>query len=157
MPPARRDGQGLSSRPALIPMKSSSREETLAAGRALAAKLVPGACLLLEGGLGCGKTVFAKGVAEGLGVNPEEVRSPTFTLVNIYRGRVPVYHIDLYRIDKPEELDELGLEEMLGTDGVAMVEWPDRLGPHRPRKAIRVRIEDLGGDAREILVEETPD
>ena len=136
---------------------SASEADTLQTGARLASGLERGDTVLLEGNLGTGKTVFVRGMARALGVDPAEVRSPTFTLVNIYRGRVPVYHIDLYRIDKPEELDELGLEEMLGTDGVAMVEWPDRLGPHRPRKAIRVRIEDLGGDAREILVEETPD
>jgi tRNA threonylcarbamoyladenosine biosynthesis protein TsaE len=135
-------------------MRSHSRNDTLAAGRSLAQKLTRGDCVLLEGGLGAGKTVFAKGVAEGLGVDSEEVRSPTFTLINVYRGRLPVYHVDLYRVEKPEDLEELGLEEVLGTDGVAMVEWPDRLGRYLPDRYWRVRIDDLGGEAREITLRE---
>jgi tRNA threonylcarbamoyl adenosine modification protein YjeE len=93
-------------------------------------------------------------VAQGLGVPPEEVRSPTFTLVNIYPGRIPVYHIDLYRIQKTEELVQLGLEEMIGTDGVAIVEWPDRLGKIRPDSTFRVLLKDLGGNRREILIDD---
>lgn len=116
--------------------------------------LRPGDCVLLEGDLGSGKTVFAKGVAQGLGVQPEEVRSPTFTLVNVYPGQIPVYHIDLYRIHKAEELVHLGLEEMIGTDGVAIVEWPDRLGKRWPARAFRVLLKDLGGNRREIRVED---
>ena len=110
-------------------MHSRSLEDTRSVGRGLAADLRAGDCILLEGSLGAGKTEFARGLAEGLGVSPDEVRSPTFTLVNIYTGRLPVYHIDLYRIERAPELRELGLEEVLGTDGVAIVEWPDRLGP----------------------------
>jgi tRNA threonylcarbamoyladenosine biosynthesis protein TsaE len=121
-------------------------------GRQLAANLGPGDVVLLEGSLGAGKTVFARGLAEGLGVDPEEVRSPTFTLVNIYRGRMPVYHIDLYRIAKPADLSEIGLEEFLGTDGVALVEWPDRLGRFLPEESVLVRLRDLGGDRREITM-----
>ena len=120
----------------------------------MAAGLRAGDCVLLEGSLGAGKTEFARGLAEGLGVEPEEVRSPTFTLVNIYAGRLPVYHIDLYRIEKEPELRELGLEEILGTDGVAIVEWPDRLGPYRPKRAVTVRLTDMGGEKREITIED---
>ena len=120
----------------------------------MAASLRAGDCVLLEGTLGAGKTEFARGLAEGLGVSPEEVRSPTFTLVNIYSGRLPVYHIDLYRIEKAPELRELGLEEILGTDGVAIVEWPDRLGAYRPRKAVLIHLTDLGGEKREITIDD---
>jgi tRNA threonylcarbamoyladenosine biosynthesis protein TsaE len=120
----------------------------------LGVALRPGDCVLLEGDLGSGKTVFAKGVAQGLGVQPEEVRSPTFTLVNIYPGRIPVYHIDLYRIQKAEELLQLGLEEMIEADGVAIVEWPDRLGKSRPARAFRVLLKDLGENRREIRIDE---
>jgi len=135
-------------------MQSRSCEDTRSAGRNLAADLRPGDCILLEGGLGAGKTEFARGLAEGLGVSPDEVRSPTFTLVNIYSGRLPVYHIDLYRIEKATELRELGLEEILGTDGVAIVEWPERLGAYRPKRALTVRLMDLGGESREITLED---
>jgi len=133
-------------------ISTASEAETLEAGARLAAGLKPGDSVLLQGGLGAGKTVFVRGAACALGVNPAEVRSPTFTLVNIYPGRVPVYHVDLYRIEKPEDLTELGLEEILGTDGVAMVEWSERLGRYTPEAAVRVLIEDRGGDRREILV-----
>jgi len=135
-------------------MQSRSCEDTRSAGRRLAADLRAGDCILLEGGLGAGKTEFARGLAEGLGVSPDEVRSPTFTLVNIYSGRLPVYHIDLYRIEKPTELRELGLEEILGTDGVAIVEWPERLGAYRPKRALTVHLKDLGGESREITFDD---
>ncbi len=129
-----------------------SEEETGLAGAALAAGLRPGDVVLLRGDLGMGKTVFARGLAAGLGVDPAEVRSPSFTLVNPYRGRVPVYHIDLYRIDKPADLDELGLEELLGGDGVAVVEWAERLGSYGTPEHVEVRIEDRGGSERRITV-----
>jgi tRNA threonylcarbamoyladenosine biosynthesis protein TsaE len=122
-----------------------SEAETCAAGGEIAAAL---------GNLGSGKTVLARGLSAALGVPPEEVRSPTFTLVNPYRGRCPVYHVDLYRIDKPSELDELGLEEILGGDGVAIVEWAERLGAWRPDDALVITIEDLGGTERALVVED---
>ena len=140
-------------------ISTASEAETLRAGAQVAAGLRPGDSVLLQGGLGAGKTVFVRGAAGALGVNPSEVRSPTFTLVNIYAGRSPVYHIDLYRIDKPGDLTELGLEEFIGTDGVAMVEWSERLGRYTPASAVRVWIEDRGANHREILVwdERDPD
>jgi tRNA threonylcarbamoyladenosine biosynthesis protein TsaE len=132
-----------------------SEAETLEAGRELGTLLGPGDIVLLLGNLGMGKTVFARGLATGLGVDPEQVRSPSFTLVNPYRGRVPVYHIDLYRIDKTADLEELGLEEVLGGDGVAVVEWAERLGPYHPRRHVEVRVDDRGGDERQITITDT--
>jgi tRNA threonylcarbamoyladenosine biosynthesis protein TsaE len=129
-----------------------SEEQTLQAGIRLSDHLERGDTVLLEGGLGAGKSVFARGVARGLGVNPKEVRSPTFTLVNVYPGRLPVYHIDLYRIDDPADLEELGLKEFIGTDGVALVEWAERLGRYAAGGSVRVRIEDLGGESRRIEI-----
>jgi tRNA threonylcarbamoyladenosine biosynthesis protein TsaE len=123
-------------------------------GARLAADLSPGATVLLEGGLGAGKTVFVRGVARALGVEPAEVRSPTFALIHIYHGRVPVYHVDLYRIDNVEDLSEVGLEEVLGTDGVALVEWGERLGPYHPGPVLRVQILDRGESRREIILED---
>jgi len=140
--------------PAGRSLVSRSEGQTLAAGRALARALRAGDVVLLRGDLGMGKTVFARGLAAGLGVDPGEVRSPTFTLVNPYRGRLPVYHIDLYRIEAPRDLDELGLEEVLGGEGVEIVEWPERLGPHHPARHVLVRIEDRGGSSRRITIED---
>jgi len=133
---------------------SRSEEETRAAGESLASSLRSGDTVLLSGDLGMGKTVFARGVAAGLGVDPGQVRSPSFTLVNRYPGRVPVYHIDLYRVEKLEDMDELGLEEILGGDGVAVVEWAERLGPYRPGRAVEVQVTDRGGQVRAILIED---
>jgi len=133
---------------------SRSEAETLRAGRELAAALGPGDVVLLEGDLGMGKTCFARGVAMGLGVLHDEVRSPTFTLINPYRGRLPVHHLDLYRIEKESDLDELGLEEILEGDGVAIVEWAERLGRYRPGRCLRVRITDLGGSERRITIDD---
>ena len=133
---------------------SRSEEETRAAGEALAGSLRPGDAVLLSGDLGMGKTEFARGVAAGLGVDPGRVHSPSFTLVNRYPGRIPVYHIDLYRVEKLEDMDELGLEEILGGDGVAVVEWAERLGPYRPGRAVEVQVTDRGGQVRAILIED---
>jgi tRNA threonylcarbamoyladenosine biosynthesis protein TsaE len=126
---------------------TASESETSAVGRRLAARLGRGDVLLIYGELGAGKTAFVRGLADGLGVDPDEVSSPTFTIVQQYRGRVPLYHVDLYRLESREVLD-LGLEE-LAEDGVMAIEWADRLPEPLPR-AMEVRICDLGGDDREI-------
>lgn len=125
-----------------------SETETLEAGRGLAAELNRGDVVLLLGHLGMGKTVFARGVAAGLGVPEEAVHSPTFTLINRYRGRLLVHHIDLFRIESDADLEELGLEEVLGGAGVAVVEWAERLGPYRVRRGVEVTFEDRGGNER---------
>lgn len=128
-----------------------SEEETEAAGRALARTLAPGAVLLLSGDLGAGKTAFVRGVAAGLGVDPENVTSPTFTLVHEYRGgSVALAHVDLYRL-KPIEVDDLGLDELVAAGGIVAIEWPDRL-PRTFDEAVRVRIEMGEGDERTIEI-----
>ena len=107
--------------------------------------------VLLSGDLGAGKTAFVRGLAEGLGIDPDEVTSPTFTLVHEYRGgRLPLIHVDLYRLDRAE-LDEIGLDQDLAATGVTAVEWSDRLA--RPiADATTVNIEDAGGDSRLIEI-----
>jgi len=130
---------------------SRSEAETRAIGARLAAVLQPGAVLLLSGDLGAGKTAFTKGLAEGLGIDPAEVTSPTFTLVHEYRGgRLPLIHVDLYRLDRAD-LDEIGLDQDLAEVGVTAVEWSERLS-RRITGATRVHIADRGGDAREIVI-----
>ena len=131
-----------------------SEQETRIAGERLAASLAPGDTVLLRGDLGMGKTVLARGVAIGLGVPAADIRSPSFTLVNPYHGRLPVFHIDLYRIEKPEDLQELGLEEILGGEAIAIVEWAERLGPYRPGRCVEVTIEDRGGNTRRIRIDD---
>lgn len=131
--------------------QSKSEAETRAIGARLAAQLQPGAVLLLSGDLGAGKTAFTKGLAEGLGIDPGEVTSPTFTLVHEYRGgRLPLIHVDLYRLDRAD-LDEIGLDLDLANVGVTVVEWSERLD-RRITGALTVHIADRGGDAREITI-----
>ena len=106
---------------------SGSEDETLAFGRRMGGLLRPGEAILLYGSLGSGKTCLTRGVAQGLDIPPtERVRSPSFSIVNIYRGRIPLIHIDLYRL-VPEEIPDLGIEELLSMGGALVVEWPDRL------------------------------
>ena len=130
---------------------SRSEADTRAIAAALAPTLAPGAVILLSGDLGAGKTAFVRGLAEGLGLDPDEVTSPTFTLVHEYRGgRLPLIHVDLYRLDRAE-LDEIGLDQDLAASGVTAVEWSERLT--RPiAGAIAVRIIDSGGDTRSIEI-----
>jgi tRNA threonylcarbamoyl adenosine modification protein YjeE len=129
--------------------RTSSEAETTAAGRELGARLPPGSVVLLEGPLGAGKTAFARGLAEGLGCDRDDVSSPTFTIVQEYRGRLTLQHVDLYRL-APDEVDDLALEELL-EENVVAVEWPDRWRG-APADAVRVRIAPAGGDAREIVI-----
>jgi tRNA threonylcarbamoyladenosine biosynthesis protein TsaE len=128
---------------------SASEEETRAIAARLARDMSPGAVVLLSGDLGAGKTAFVRGLAEGLGLDAGDVTSPTFTLVHEYRGgRLPLIHVDLYRLDAAD-LAEIGLDDDLAASGVVAVEWPERLTRATPG-AIRIRIEDTGGDTREI-------
>ncbi|HET9706212.1 MAG TPA: tRNA (adenosine(37)-N6)-threonylcarbamoyltransferase complex ATPase subunit type 1 TsaE [Vicinamibacterales bacterium] len=128
---------------------SNSEADTRAIAAALAPSLSPGSVVLLSGDLGAGKTAFVRGLAAGLGIDPDEVTSPTFTLVHEDRGgRLPLIHVDLYRLDRAE-LDEIGLDPDLAVVGVTAVEWSERLS--RPiTGAVTVHIADRGGDSREI-------
>ena len=135
----------------MTPITTHSEAETEAAGRVFAATLTAGAIVLLSGDLGAGKTAFVRGLAEGLGIAPRDVSSPTFTLVQEYRGgRLPFFHVDLYRL-KPIEVDDLGLDEMTLAGGVTAIEWPDRL-PRPFDGAVSVRIEHRDGDGRSIEI-----
>ena len=130
---------------------TQSEEETAAAGEKLAATLAPGTFVLLYGDLGAGKTAFVRGLASGLGADPAAVSSPTFVLVQHYRGRLPLTHVDLYRLDSAAAVDDLGLEELVGA-GILAIEWADRL-PRPIAGSVAVRIEDLGGEERRLTVE----
>ena len=131
---------------------SRSEDDTAAVARTLAATLSGGAVVLLSGDLGAGKTAFVRGLAEGLGVDPTEVSSPTFTLIQEYRGgRVPLFHVDLYRL-QTAEVDELGLDDERMMEGVTAIEWPDRL-PRPMPSAILVRIEHGDDSMRTILMD----
>lgn len=131
---------------------SRSPEETQALGQRLGARLGAGAVVACIGELGAGKTCFLQGLVRGLGVE-SAVTSPTFVLVNQYRGRLPVYHLDAYRTESLTELLDLGVEELLHGDGVTVIEWADKLLPLLPARTIAVTITGLGDEPRRIVVE----
>jgi len=136
-----------------------SETETTAAGRNLGGQLRAGDAILLYGDLGAGKTAFVRGLAEGLGIEADAVSSPTFTLIQEYRGgRLPLYHVDLYRLDDPREIDDLGLEE-IAAEGVLAVEWAGKLTAGGRRQssfyddAIAVRIEQGESESRSLTIQ----
>lgn len=126
-------------------------EETIDVARTLASQLEAGAVVLLHGDLGAGKTVFVRGLAEGLGADPADVSSPTFTICQRYDGRVTLHHVDLYRLT-PAEVDDLGLDEIVAGDGITAIEWPDRL-VRLPARTVDVWLDDAGGDVRRVRIE----
>jgi len=131
---------------------TSSPEQTAGIGEALGRLLELGDVVALFGDLGSGKTVFAAGLARGLGVGPEYyITSPTFVLVNQYPGRLPFYHIDLYRL-AGGEVHGLGLEELLFGDGVAAIEWPERLGSLLPAERLEVHLHITGEQQRRLCL-----
>ncbi len=136
------------------PFLSESDEQTFEFGRELAASLQLPAYILLFGDLGAGKTTFTKGLAAGFGVEDvDEVSSPTFTLVNQYQGRVPVYHVDLYRVESAD-LYDLGLDDIFDDPRAAVVvEWADRLGDFTPENPTHVTLTYVDDHTREIEVQ----
>ena len=137
-------------------IETNSENETLELGRRLGQKAVPGQVFSLVGDLGVGKTVFTKGMADGLGIT-EPVSSPTFTILQVYdEGKLPFYHFDVYRISDPEEMDEIGYEDYFYGDGVCLVEWANLIEELMPEDTIRVRIEkdlEKGFDYRRITID----
>jgi tRNA threonylcarbamoyladenosine biosynthesis protein TsaE len=133
-------------------LRTRSDEETIALGRSLAARLPRHAVVLLIGNLGAGKTTLAKGIIQGLGAaEPDEVASPTFTLIHEYGGG-RVFHIDLYRIDDPRELRSLGLDELLDREAVVLVEWGERFPQIWPADRVEIHLNTGDGDEREITI-----
>lgn len=131
-----------------------SEGETVELGRTIGRGLKGGEIVVLRGALGAGKTVFTRGLAEGLGVDPDEVSSPSFTLVQEYRGgRAPLFHVDLYRLDvAEEELPTLGIEDILTAGGVVVVEWGEKLPPFLRRGALTVTFHEVGEDSRRVEI-----
>lgn len=133
-------------------MRTHSPEETRAFGRRLAEQLLPGDVLLFYGNLGAGKSEMTRGIAEGLGISGP-VTSPSFTILNVYDdGRVPLYHFDWYRLESAEELYEMGMDEYLGGDGVAVVEWPTQCPEAIPETHLAVKLTPSGETEREITL-----
>jgi tRNA threonylcarbamoyladenosine biosynthesis protein TsaE len=136
-------------------IETNTEEETLALGKKIAQSAKNGDIFCLDGDLGVGKTVFTKGFALGLGID-EHITSPTFTIVNEYKGKFPFYHFDVYRIGDPDEMYDIGYEEYFFGDGVCLVEWAELIEELIPETAIHITIEknlEKGIDYRKITVE----
>ena len=132
-------------------MITRSEEQTTAEGERLGAQLKPGDVVLLYGDLGAGKTAFVRGIARGLGADPDEVSSPTFTIVQQYGGAGPtLYHVDLYRLD-PDEVDDLGLDDLVSGDGVVAIEWAERWRG-RPDDVVEVTLAEAADNHRSITI-----
>lgn len=132
--------------------RTSSEDETIELGRTIGRRLSKKVCVLLIGNLGAGKTTLAKGLIQGLGVaEPEEVASPTFTLIHEY-GEGRVYHIDLYRLDKAEQVATLGLDDIFDKEAVVFIEWGERFPELMPAERIEIRLSEIGVDERQIEI-----
>lgn len=138
----------------LLPAETATPEATQALGEKLAALLEPGDVVALYGELGSGKTHFVKGCCAALGVPPEQVSSPTFTIAHEYAGgTMPLFHIDAYRIDTLDAFYELGYEDYFYGGGICFVEWPERVEALLPNHVRRLRLTHLGGNRRRIALE----
>ncbi len=136
--------------------ESSSYDDTQAIAKEIADTLTGGEFIAMYGDLGAGKTAFVQGVAKALGIH-NHVTSPTFTIVNEYEGRLPLYHFDVYRIADPDEMYEIGYDEYVDSDGVCIVEWAELIEDLFPPKYFKVTIlkdEDKSLDYRKIIFEE---
>ena len=132
--------------------RSVAQTESIAAE--LAQTLIGGECIALDGPLGAGKTQFVRGLASALGADPRQVSSPTFVLLNIYRGgRFPIFHLDAYRVHGSEDFEAIGFPELLEQKGVVIVEWASRVEKILPDKRINVQIEVTGKSDRRITIE----
>jgi tRNA threonylcarbamoyladenosine biosynthesis protein TsaE len=134
-----------------IKLTSLSAEETISLGARFAKLLKPGDIVCLFGDLGAGKTTLVKGLARGMKISPKKVHSPTFVLMNIYQGRIPLYHFDLYRILSPELLG-MGYEEFFYGDGIAVIEWSEKLGGFMPREYWKVKLEHVQEGVRKVTI-----
>jgi len=138
----------------MLTLKTGNAGETKTLGEKIGRKLQGGEVLALIGELGAGKTCLTQGLALGLGVNPREyITSPSFTLINEYRGRVPIYHIDLFRLNNSEEAEALGCEEYFYGEGVTIIEWADKAENFfRGGEYLRIELTPLGKDQRRITL-----
>ncbi|MBP7216406.1 MAG: tRNA (adenosine(37)-N6)-threonylcarbamoyltransferase complex ATPase subunit type 1 TsaE [Candidatus Omnitrophica bacterium] len=127
-----------------------SVKETMNVGRLIAKVLRPGSIVCLFGQLGSGKTVLTKGIAEGLGINQDEIISPTFVLMRQHQGRMPLHHFDLYRLDNQQEIAGLGSEEFLFADGVSVIEWAQRLSDCAPAEYLGVTLAIISKESRRL-------
>jgi tRNA threonylcarbamoyladenosine biosynthesis protein TsaE len=137
--------------PTVFEVLTDGPEATEVLGEAWGRVILPGTVLLLEGDLGAGKTTLVRGLARGLGID-RGVKSPTFAIHLVHAGRLTLHHLDLYRIQDPGDLVELGLGEAFESEGISVVEWGDRLGDQAPPDAVSIRFEEPGPERRRLRV-----
>ncbi len=138
----------------ILELETRSANETQALGAALGRLLWPGAVVCLEGDLGAGKTCLTQGIGHGLDV-AEPVISPTFTLIREYHGRLPLFHVDCYRLRDVDDAWALGLDDYLYGDGVTVIEWADRVAPLLPDERLWIRLDPVNGDSRRVSLTAT--
>lgn len=127
---------------------SNSEEETIEFGREFGIQLSAGGVVALEGALGSGKTHMVKGIADALGIKKSSVHSPTYTLINEYKGNIPLFHFDFYRINSPEEALEIGTEEYFYREGICVIEWPENISSILPDDVAWIKLKSTGKTQR---------
>lgn len=135
-----------------VSLISNSEEETRICAQRLAGQLEAGDIIFLQGDLGAGKTTFVKGLAKGFKVSPKRVNSPTFVLMNYYKGKLPLYHFDLYRLESPKAIETLEFDEYFYGKGISIIEWSQHLGKHKPQQYYLVEFKHKGEHKRQICI-----
>lgn len=139
----------------MITFTTTSAEETVELGKKIGSFLKKGDIIAMQGTLGAGKTTITKGIAQALGIN-ETITSPTFCLISEYEGKMPLYHMDVYRLDGAEDFANLGTEDMLYGEGVSIIEWSEKIMEELPHKTIILKLEPHDDGARNITIENWP-
>lgn len=137
-------------------LRTDSAENTIALGKKIGACLMPGDVIAMQGTLAAGKTTITKGIASALGIT-EDVTSPTFCLISEYEGKMPLYHMDVYRLDGTEDFINLGVDDMIYGRGVTIIEWSEKIMDELPKKTIIIKLEPIGNtNERKITIENWP-
>lgn len=139
----------------MITFTTTSAEETVELGKKIGSFLKKGDIIAMQGTLGAGKTTITKGIAQALGIN-ETITSPTFCLISEYEGKMPLYHMDVYRLDGAEDFANLGTEDMLYGEGVSIIEWSEKIMEELPHKTIILKLEPHDDGTRTIIIENWP-
>ena len=139
-----------------LSLHTTSREQTIQLGQKIGSKLQKGDILAMQGTLAAGKTTITKGIALALGIK-EDITSPTFCLISEYEGKMPLYHMDVYRLDGTEDFINLGVDDMLYGNGVCIIEWSEKIMDELPKNTIIIRLEPVGNtDERNITIQNWP-
>ncbi|MBI5416771.1 tRNA (adenosine(37)-N6)-threonylcarbamoyltransferase complex ATPase subunit type 1 TsaE [Candidatus Poribacteria bacterium] len=136
---------------------TNNEDETQKIAKNLAGDLKPGDVVLLYGEIGAGKTCFVKGIAETLHINPFKVTSPTFIILNEYKGNIPLYHFDFYRIETMEEIENIGFFDYIESSGISIIEWPEKIEKYIKSEIYKIKIDINSDNTRSIVITKNPD